>query len=207
MYYLKHLWQKMRHNSPIRFFFDGLRRLGIVAVPYYLVLEGIFDRPLPHLETGFEEYDMGYLGPEDMKAISAIPVRNISEKKLISMLMEGKKCFGIKYKGELAAFTWCDFDRYNFRWYKFLLKDNEAYLFDAYTLMPFRGKGIAPYIRYQFYKELAKAGRHRFYSISDCFNAPSIKFKEKMNAKFLELRLSVGLFRKWSFDLRLKRCR
>ncbi len=82
MYYLKHLWQKMRHNNPIRLFFDGLQRLGIDNIPYYLVLEGIFDRPLPHLETGFEEYDMGYLEPEDMKAISAIPVRNISEKKL-----------------------------------------------------------------------------------------------------------------------------
>jgi len=205
MYYLKHLYQKMRHNSPVRFLFDGLRKLGIVTVPYYLVLEGIFDHPLPHLETGFEEYDMGYLGPEDMKAIAAIPLRNISEKKYINMLMAGTKCFGIKYKGELAAFTWCDFDSCHYKCYKFLLKDNEAYLFDAYTLMSFRGKGIAPYIRYKCYKELAKSGRHKLYSISECVNTPSIKFKKKLNSKFPELRLSIELFKKWSFDLHLKK--
>ena len=89
--------------------------------------------------------------------------------------------------------------------YKFPLKDNEAYLFDAYTLMHFRGKGLAPYIRYQCYKELAKSDRHKLFSISNYFNTPSIKFKNKLNAKFLELRLSVELFRKWSFDLHLKK--
>jgi hypothetical protein len=163
-----------------------------------------------------------------MKTISSIPGRHftLTEEYFLERLRNGQKCFGLKYRGELAAFTWCDLDwcshvyfkgkttGHTFTWcnidrcahgYRFPLKDNEAYLFDAYTLMHFRGKGLAPYIRYRCYKELAKSGRHKLYSISECVNTPSIKFKKKLNAKFPELRLSVELFKKWSFDLHLKK--
>ncbi len=198
---------KLRYSSFLRIVLDGIAKTGIRIFPYYIVLEGLFNRSIPHLETGFDEYDLGFLGPNDMKTISSIPGRNFTEESLLQRLQNNQTCLGIKYRGELAAFTWCDFDRCNFKWYKFPLKDNEAYLFDAYTLMQFRGKGLAPYIRYQCYKELAKSGRHKLFSVSECVNTPSRKIKEKLNAKFIELRLSVELFWKWSFDLRLKRCR
>ena len=140
-----------------------------------------------------------------MKTISSISGRHITEEYLLERLRNGQKCFGLKYRGELAAFTWCDFDKFSFKLCGFPLKDNEAYLFDAYTLMHFRGKGLAPYIRYQCYKELAKSDRHKLFSISEYVNTPSIKFKKKLNAKLIELHLSVELFRKWSFDLHLKK--
>ncbi len=196
---------KLRYSSFLRIVLDGMSKIGIRITPYYIVLEGLFNRSIPHFETGFDEYDLGFLGPNDMKEISLIPDRNIPEEKLLIRLKEGKKCFGVKYKGELVAFTWCDFIEYTCNDHRFLLKENEACLFDAYTLMSFRGKGIAPYIRYQCYKELYKMGRHRLYSISDCFNTSSIKLKKKLNAKLLELCLYIGLFKKWHLNLRLKR--
>ena len=196
---------KLRYSSFFRIVLDGIAKTGIRIFPYYIVLEGLTNRDMPHLESGFDEYELCFLSPQDMKTISSIPDKNIPEEKLLIRLKEGKKCFGVKCKGELAAFTWCNFDWCSFKRYKFPLKDNEAYLFSAYTLMHFRGKGLAPYIRYQCYKELAKSGRHKLYSISECVNTPSIKFKKKLNAKFLELRLSIELFKKWSFDLHLKK--
>lgn len=204
MYYLKHLWQKIRHNSLIRLLFDGFKRIGIEIIPFYLVLEGLFDRTLPHLEKGFEEYDIGYLGHKDMKTISFIPIRNISGKKLLNMLKEGSKCFGIKYHGELVAFTWLNLRECTFDGYRFPLKEDEAYLFDAYTIPSFRGKGIAPYIRYQLYKELKKIGIKKLYSISWYFNTPSLKFKLKLNAKCLKLGLFMRLFKKWHYTVALK---
>lgn len=207
MYYLKHLWLKARHNSILRLVFDGLAKLGVKIQPYYIVVEGLFNRSLPHLETGFDEYEIGFLGPQYMNEISAIPGRILSEEKLLLRLKEGKKCFGLKYRKELVAFTWCDFDECNFKGFRFPLKKNEAYLYDAYTLIPFRGKGIAPYLRYQCYKELAKLGRNKLYSISDCLNTPSVRFKKKLNAELLELCLFVEMFKKWHFSSRLKKYR
>jgi hypothetical protein len=204
MWFCERIKNKLRYSSFLRIVLDGIAKAGIRINLYYIVLEGLFNRSLLDLETGFDEYELCFLSPQDMKTISSIPGRNFTEESLLERLQNGQKCFGVKYRGEIAAFTWCNFDRCT-QWYKFPLKDNEAYLFDAYTLMHFRGKGLAPYIRYQCYKELAKSDRHKLFSISDYVNTPSIKFKKKLNAKFIELRLSVELFRKCSFDLHLKK--
>jgi len=203
--YLKYIFQKVRHNPSPQIIFDGLSNLGITIMPFYIFSEELFNKPLSHLEAGFEKYDKGFLGPEDMKKMAEIPFRNIREKTLLKRLEDGKVCFGMKYKGKLAAFTWCDLKSCHFKGCNLSLKEDEAYLFDAHTLSPFRGKGIAPYIRYHLYKEMNKLGRHRFFSISECFNAPSIKFKEKLGAKKMELGLLINLFHKWHFSFRLRK--
>jgi ribosomal protein S18 acetylase RimI-like enzyme len=204
---LNKIQTKIRYGLFIQGLINRLARIGIEPLPYYIVSEGLFNGSMRHLETGFDEYIIGFLGSQDMKAIASIPERITPVEKLLSKLKEGKRCFGVKRQGELVAFTWCDFNECNCRFHRFSLKENEAYLFDAYTLVSFRGKGIAPYMRYKLYKELAKAGKHRLYSISECYNTPSIKFKKKLNAEILELGLYVELFKKWHFNTRLKKYR
>ncbi len=122
---------KLRYSSFLRIVLDGIAKTGIRINLYYIVLEGLFNRSLPHLETGFDEYELCFLSPQDMKTISSIPGRNFTEESLLERLQNGQKCFGVKYRGEIAAFTWCNFERCA-HGYKFPLKDNEAYLFDAF---------------------------------------------------------------------------
>lgn len=207
MYYLKHIWVKFKYNPFAKVVLDGLSKMSIRVSPYYIVLEGLFNRSMPDLEKGFEGYDIGFLGAEDMREISVIPGpdRIFSEEDLLLRLKQGKKCLGIKYNERIAAFTWFDLAEFKSIFLRFLLKKNEAYLFDAYTMMSFRGKGLAPYMRCQCYKELAKLGRNKLYSISECFNTPSIRFKMKLNAKIIELYLYVEIFKRWRFNSRLKR--
>jgi hypothetical protein len=185
--------------------FDLLKRVGIRIEPYYVILEGLFNGSIPQLETGLEGYSIGFLGPEDMKAISvsAIPDRNTTEEFLLNRLKRGSRCFGAKHRGKVAAFTWYGEKQCNFHGRISPLKENEAALFDAYTLKSYRGKGIAPYIRYQLYKELSNLGKDILYSDSDFFNIPSIRFKTKLNAKLLELRVHIA-FRRWHFYPKLK---
>lgn len=45
----------------------------------------------------------------------------------------------------------------------------------------------------------------RLYSITAFFNTSSMKFKGKFNAKPLELILHLGLFKRWEFNLPLKK--
>ncbi len=168
MYYLKHIRDKFKYNPFMRVVQDGLTKMGIRISPYYLVLEGLFNKSLPDFEKGFNEYEIGFLREEDMKEISVIPGpdRTFSEKDLLLRLKEGKKCLGIKYRGKIVAFTWFGLVEFGSKFLRFALKDDEAYLFDAYTLMSFRGKGLAPYMRYQCYKELARLGRYKLYSFT-----------------------------------------
>ena len=87
----------------------------------------------------------------------------------------------------------------------FKLKDNEALLVNMYTFQSFRGKNLAPYLRYHSYEFLNKQGRDTFYSISDYFNKSSIKFKEKLKAKPLKLYFHIILFKKYHWDFLLKK--
>lgn len=204
MYYLKNIWYKVRYSSFLRIIFDGFAKSGIRITPYFVVLEGLLNSSLSHLEAGFFEYKLDFLNKQDMVEISQIPGQRVSLEELTNRLKENKICYGAKHNGKIVGFTWCDFSEFYFKFYKFRLKDDEAYLFDAFTLPAYRGKGIAPYLRYQFYKILKNFGKHQLLSVSDSFNTPSIKFKKKLNAKMIELRLLIIIFKKWNFDFHLK---
>lgn len=196
------LWKAIGRNFLIRIFLDAL---GIKVIPFYLFLEESFDGILPYLEIESDEYETGFLGPTDMKAIADIPGREISEKELIQRFKDGKFCYGMKFHGEVVGFTWYDLNRCHFEHYKFSLKEKEAYIFDTYTLESSRRKGIASYIRYRLYKELAGLGKNIFYSIAEYFNMPSIKFKQKLDAKSLRLVLYIELFKKWHISMTLRK--
>lgn len=202
---LKRVWLKIRYRIVIQEALDRLSRVGIRIQPYFLELEGLFAGKFPQLESGFDEYEIGFLNPDEVKMAAVIPGRVIPEEKFLQRLLENKKCFTVKYQGKVVAYTWCDLTECHYLENRLPLKDNEAYLFDAFTSREFRGKNIAPYMRYQCYKELEKMGRCRLYSITSYFNSSARRFKEKLNAKSLELCLFVELFKKWQFKIRLKK--
>lgn len=188
----------------MRLFLDGLSRLGVRITPFYLTLEKVMGTEASPYDTEYEEYQTGFLGPEDMKIISALPIRTFSTEHLRTKLEDGNVCFGVKHGGKLAAFSWANFQECTFHGCPFALKENEAYLFDAYTLMEYRGRGLAPFVRQQFYKELTNLGKTRLYSVTDCFNQPAIRFKQKLGARNLQIGLYVELFKRWKFPCTLK---
>lgn len=169
--------------------------------PYYLMLEELSEGCNPVWDFPDDETSIGFLSNRDMKQVAALSGYSEPEDKLQLRLKAGNKCFAVQYKGKLIGYTWCDFKECNFVGFRFPLKEHEAYLFDAYTSREYRGKNLAPYMRHQCYKELAKMGRVRLYSITSHFNTSSMKFKQKLNAKPLQLRLFVRLFKRWQFDL------
>lgn len=158
------------------------------------------DCNMPIFDRGFEEYEVVELIAQDMKEMAAIPGRNFTVEDLLKRLHSGSKCYGLKHNGTLAAFTWCNFRMCDFVGAQFSLKHDEAYLYDAFTLLSFRGKKLAPYIRYQVYKEVGKLNKNALYSISDCNNKQSIRFKQKLNAKICGQWMYCDVFRKWKFS-------
>ncbi|MGD2129436.1 MAG: hypothetical protein PVG42_03380 [Lysobacterales bacterium] len=188
---------------------EVLAKIGINLRPFVVLREGIFDHTdTPRIpDPDFEAVEIKYLEAADMRvlaSLSDLPGRSITEGELQKRLRAGNKCAALTLDGELAAFTWCDFETCSFQGYPFSLKANEVYLFDAYTLVAFRGKGLAPYIRYSLYVDLARQGREFCYSVSDRFNRPSLRFKEKLNARWLISGVYLVLFSRWRFTFMLK---
>jgi GNAT superfamily N-acetyltransferase len=202
MSYLAHLRDKVRYSPLPRIFIDGLDKLGIQIHLIYLIREGITGGVARQNQDGLEGYEVQFLGSEDMTEMAQIPYRPIRHEELQGRLKDGNLCLGAKHDGHLVAFTWCNLTRCQSEGYSFPLNDDEAYLFDAYTASDLRGQGLAPALRYRLYEELAQMGRTKLYSITDCFNAPALRFKLKLGAGILKSDWYITLFRKWHFGPR-----
>jgi hypothetical protein len=199
--------QKIQYGLMMKVALDRLAMAEIRMTPFYLVEERLSEEVAPDFEKGFEAYEVVPLGPEEMEEIARVHKYGHTQEQLLERLQRANQCLGVKQDGVLAAFTWADLSECSDNWLRFPLKDNEAYLFDAYTVEEFRGKGIAPYMRYACYMALNQMGRDRFYSISEVFNAPSLRFKERLKAKLLSLWVSVELFKRYRWTWKLRDCK
>jgi GNAT superfamily N-acetyltransferase len=204
---LKKIWNAVRHGLFVQRVRERLLSdSGILVQPYYWTLEGSTDGHAQKLGRGLEDYSFQPFGEEEVKELaSLIPGRE--EADMLAKLHEGKLCFGLKYQGRPAAATWCNLTESHFRWYNIRLGDREAYLFDMFTMEAFRGANIAPYLRYRTYEALREMGRDTFYSVTERFNAPSVRFKQKLGAKFLWLGVGIDLFGKFQRHFILRRYR
>ncbi len=178
--------------------------LGININPFYLVQESQSETEIPELKDNLDDYQIEFLTSQDMKTIGQSDLIRGEEAHFNECLEKGWKCLGAKHQGKVVAYTWIDLEECHFSGHRFPLKDNEAYLFDMYTAKSFRGKNIAAYLRYETYKALKEMGKDTYYSISELFNKPSIKFKQKLNAKFLKKSLYIELFKKIRLRIPLK---
>jgi hypothetical protein len=191
---IRKIRQKFKHGLMMQFVVSRIAMLGVDIKPFYLVEERFREDLATGFEEGFGEFEITWLGPAEMDAIAAIPNYPFSKEQLLLRLESGQLCLGVKQQGNLAAFTWADLSKHPGPWFRFSVKEDEAYLFDAYTLEAFRGKRLAPFIRYSLYRKLNQMGKETFYSISEAFNSPSIRFKMSLKARFLSLWVDVGLF-------------
>lgn len=201
---LKNVWIALRFGMLLYRLQGRLGRIGIRIAPYYWVQEGVVNYSPPKLTGKPEDYSFDFFGQEEMKTIDSQQPQ-YSEDIALSRLKNGKKCFGVKYRGQIASFMWIDFDSCVYFGNELLLNAHEVYLFDMFTPESFRGKSIAPNLRYQVYKELKAMGCNTFYSVSEFFNSPSIQFKKKLKARFCWLAVDVTLFKKYHWHWILKR--
>jgi hypothetical protein len=196
---------KFKHSHFMRPIFDALSKIGIRLSPFFIFQETVDpDQYGNFCPKAFKEYEVGLWGPDEIKAMALIPGRKFSEQELISRLQEGQWCLGLRKNEAIIAFSWCNFKECSFLFDRWPLKDGEAYLHDAYTCVDYRGKGLAPYLRYCLCKELMKNGYTKFYSLSDYFNTPAVNFKKKLNAKKMKLNLYMVLFGKWHLCFTIK---
>lgn len=176
--------------------------IGIDIRPYYWVQEETKKCEEPKIKGNPEEYNVRYLSFDELELI-ANKVPSLLGKELIKGWHNGQTCLGLVHNHTIAAFMFIELNEITFNKRSFKLKDNEAYLLNMFTFHSYRGKNLAPYLRYHCYQILKKQGRDVKYSITEYFNKSSIKFKKKLNSKHHKLFLSIVLFKKyyWNFTL------
>ena len=195
MTFTRRVYRKLVSSPFSRLLLDGLGRLHLRIIPYYVHREGLFrgNHGALSVRPVAGDYECRFLDAADMASVAAMPGAQNPEEWLLTMLGDGLRCFGMLHAGRPAAVTWCDCTEARYFGVRRTLNDNEAYLTGACTHPAYRGKGIAPYIRYRMYEELAARGRNRLSSVTLYWNLPSFRFKQKLNAQINEKRLYMQL--------------
>ena len=106
---------------------------------------------------------------------------------------KGHLCLVIKHEEDIAGYTWVNFEEISEPKCRYVLQSGEAYLYDAFIAPAYRGRNLAPYMRNECYKHLRNTDRYVFYSLSDYFNKPAIRFKQKLNAEIIRLYLHISV--------------
>lgn len=195
--YVKYLKYRIGYDSVPMFILDIIGKFGIHVQPFYVIQEGLDESMEEEFAGRFPDFGFRYLNGEDMEHIASLVERRVPLQQLVSQLDEGRRCLGCLEGDDLVAFTWFNLDNCTYPGYRFKLAGNEAYLFDAYTLAKYRGRGIAPYVRYRLYQDLEKLGRTVLYSVSEQYNKPAVRLKMKLKATITNRGIHVVLFNRW----------
>jgi hypothetical protein len=203
---LNKIRSKFRYGLALHTIRLKLIPFGIDISPYYWFREGIDVSKSPEIQDIASNYSFEVLGPGDMAEIEQLDMGWSRSSDRLKALEEGReKCICIKHNGKIAAFMWINLTEFRFKSTVIPMKSNEAYLTDMYVGDSFRGKNLAPYLRYKSYELLRKMGRDILYSISIYFNTPAIKFKEKLNAKKIRLVFLLRFFNRFQWSFTIKR--
>ncbi len=202
---VKRIRERFRYGLALQEVIDVLqRRFNILVYPYYIVSETLNENYVPNYED-VPPFSIRYLKIIDMESVVKIRPWMSTLAKLQSDI-QLYNCLGIIVNDQLAGTTWSRDDVIpvpNSGQPLVELGSDEAYLFDAFVGREFRGYRLAPIVRHQLYCELVKIGKTQFYSITLAFNKSSRRFKARLGAREIELRLMVGIAGWRAIDFRL----
>jgi hypothetical protein len=196
---LKRAGELFRTEGFLSTLLSSMHLAGIWIYPFYFMRE-VLPPEIPSGLTALPEgFEFSIFCLDDVMVISNLPERQgyVEAEDVIDRFNEGDMCFGIKCGSEIVAFTWVSFETIRAKVYQPKIRENEAYLYDMYVLKAFRGKNLAPILRYKGYEALRGMGRDTFYSITKFFNTAAFRFKQKLNVKVVFLGVYIALFNKW----------
>ncbi len=183
---------------------NRLAKLGFDIEPYYWVREEATPCEEPKIKDDKSKYSIRLLNVDEFLLLDVLQSPEESET-MINGLKNGQLCVGLECDGEIAAFTFAELNSFEYKGRTFELQPNEAYLLNMWTFHKHRGKGLAPYLRWETYRLLDERGKNVKYSITNYFNKSSIKFKNKLNTENILLYLNILLFKKYNWNFTLKK--
>jgi GNAT superfamily N-acetyltransferase len=204
---LQRLRGRIRNGLIIQDLLDALGHVGLVIRPYFVNAEFGPHEDAPPLP---EQCSVRRLTAADVNEMLRITLRPPGHADLASSV-EQYYCLGLFHEGELAAYAWANTrgvpvpDSGGAKLFE--LTAEEAYLFDIYVMPRHRGTRLAGTLAQSMHTQLIHLGRHHFYSLTIAFNRSARRFKLRLGAREMELRLYLHL--RWGrlsgVDFRLRR--
>jgi GNAT superfamily N-acetyltransferase len=198
---------KFKQHQVLQSITTVLNNVGIQIVPYYITREFLDDQYQPTLDPELATAVFSILSPAETKALFNRPESEGLQEEKVWLLAQNCTCFAIKFGEDIAAYTWVNLQRCYSTYSDFPIKEDEASFCHTVTFKAYRGKNVAPFLRYELYKYLTRIGRTKFYSVTEALNSPAVKFKKKLGARHSKLGLYIGLLNRCLCNITLKKYR
>ena len=198
------LASRFRHGMILYSIRNILSRIGIEILPYWIEREGMdLCSKQPEIRDSLDEYQFLPIGMEYIQKF--FREQNWNSSAFETNAKWDTFAYALYKNSQVAAFMMGRSQSFEYQGKHFELANNEAYLENMYTFDEYRGKNLAPYLRYKCYEVLAERELNVCYSVTQYFNSSSLKFKSKLGAQHRELYLHIGLFNKFQKTFLLKR--
>jgi len=199
--------ERVRNEGVLFALLQYSARVGIRIVPFYYMREALpaeIPGRLTQLPEGFQ---FSVLRRDDILALRRLEEwkGHVIEKQVVAHLNRGDVCLGVRFHNRIVAYTWYSLIACDDELYPVIMNDNEAYLYDMYVLKEYRGRNIAPILRYLNYELLGGIGRDTLYSLTLYSNSASLRFKRKLGAQPVFLGIYIQYLKKYRVRLVLRR--
>ena len=141
-----------------------LRRKPLHLCGYIVALR--LDRPIrvppPTIDVEIDEVRV--TDEEALEVLAQIDEWKISKTDLLKCLAGGRRCYVAKHKGQIVSSEWYILDGgldSIFLGRRFQFADNEVFVYNAFTIPAFRGKGILPYLQAESARAIAAHNPHK----------------------------------------------
>jgi len=177
--------------------------IGIKISIYYTTREFLHQDTV--IDPGISPVSCHFLSRSEIEILYSLDETKNLRGEARSFHEKGCLCFALKHGDEYAAYMWCNLEYSNVDFCPLPLQTGEAYLFRARTMDSCKGKNLAPFLRNELYKELARMGYTKYYSVTERFNLPAVNFKKKLQAHNERLYFFLGIFNFRLMNLVLKK--
>jgi hypothetical protein len=192
---LPRLWGRLKHGLLTQEILDRLAHAGLVIYPYFVALEKAATDSEPELAAGQTVRALSADDAAQMVRVDArYPAGPFTDR------LARAECLGLFVGSELVGYSWAKLDLVPIPGSSgaplLALQPHEAYLFDIFVAVGYRGLRLGEVIRRAVHSDLARRGRTHFYSFTLAFNRSPRRLLARAGVRDLELRLFLGLGRR-----------
>ncbi len=196
-------WNRIRNGLFLYTLRNFLARFGFNFELYYWDREGLdLSTEEVKIKDSENSYEVVNIEPHETGILHNI--MGMDSTKLKEDIMSGEMCMGLKCKNEIVAVIFVKFNDFLYNKRPIKLKDNQAYIYNLYTFEDYRGKNLAPFLRYQSYLALKERGVDEIFCVTSYLIKSSLKSNKKLGIKHSKLFLHIGLFKRAHWNYKLK---
>ena len=190
------LLEKHRSGTLAYWAFDrlstALSRLGLAIqiTMIYRESEGEGAKPQPRLA----DVVCGVSTAAELSELAGIRSDTSSYEEFVERVRQGAQCYYMRHEDRIIGYTWCEIHGSPRPRFGLAFGPTDAYVYDAYTIPAYRGLNLLPFLRYHVLQDLKRRGCDVVLSSTDIFNRPAHRFKQKLGAQPIVIRLYVKLF-------------